>query len=561
MKNKILTLAVLTGITAMSTSCDDFLDQTNSYQANPETFFDTDEAVSYATAPLYNYVWNDFNGKFYYSVGDGRSNNLTARWSDYIYPYTNFTETANSPGLEDAWGAFYSVVAQSNNTINNIEKKSGPAVSEAAKIQGIAEARFMRGLAFWYLGSVWGQAIIYTDTQEAARNVVRPANRLEDVIEFAIRDMEYAAANLSPVQANPGRVTCYSAYGMLSRFYLSMAGLTTEGQYDGSNIATDHNRGYRNPYYLDLAAKAAQKCIDGAYALLPDYGDLFTVEKWNNNSESVFQLQWLQGSTDAIGWGGANSISAFFSWSTMVGETNWGNATYASYDIVRTYKPEDFAVRRHYTIATVGDYYPNLNRKNGGYTYNVTETGYEGKCNVVKHVIGKLDDNGQSYQQSSGVNTYMMRLAEVYLNYTEAKMGNNTTLSGDDLKYFNMVRTRAKVPTKTSVNYEDLRYERRIELAYEGQYWYDLLRRSYYQEEEVIGYLNSQERNAGYEWDETETCQYAKTGDGTGVSTATKQHLTFPVSNVDLTRNPKLKDTPVAYEFPQREVETATLFN
>lgn len=561
MKNKILTLAVLTGITAMSTSCDDFLDQTNSYQANPETFFDTDEAVSYATAPLYNYVWNDFNGKFYYSVGDGRSNNLTARWSDYIYPYTNFTETANSPGLEDAWGAFYSVVAQSNNTINNIEKKSGPAVSEAAKIQGIAEARFMRGLAFWYLGSVWGQAIIYTDTQEAARNVVRPANRLEDVIEFAIRDMEYAAANLSPVQANPGRVTCYSAYGMLSRFYLSMAGLTTEGQYDGSNIATDHNRGYRNPYYLDLAAKAAQKCIDGSYALLPDYGDLFTVEKWNNNSESVFQLQWLQGSTDAIGWGGANSISAFFSWSTMVGETNWGNATYASYDIVRTYKPEDFAVRRHYTIATVGDYYPNLNRKNGGYTYNVTETGYEGKCNVVKHVIGKLDDNGQSYQQSSGVNTYMMRLAEVYLNYTEAKMGNNTTLSGDDLKYFNMVRTRAKVPAKTTVNYEDLRYERRIELAYEGQYWYDLLRRSYYQEEEVIGYLNSQERNAGYEWDETETCQYAKTGDGTGVSTATKQHLTFPVSNVDLTRNPKLKDTPVAYEFPQREVETATLFN
>ncbi len=561
MKTKILTLAALAGMTAMLTACDDYLDQTNSYQANPETFFDTDEAVSYATAPLYNYVWNDFNGKFYYSVGDGRSNNLTARWSDYIYPYTNFTETANSPGLEDAWGAFYSVVAQSNNAINNIAQKSGPGVTERAKTQGIAEARFMRGLAFWYLGSVWGKAIIYTDTQEAKRNVVRPANRLEDVIEFAIRDMEYAAANLSPTQANPGRVTCYSAYGMLSRFYLSMAGLTTEGAYDGSNIATDHNRGYRNPYYLDLAAKAALKCIEGPYELMPGYGDLFTVEKWNNNSESVFQLQWLQGSTDAVGWGGANSISAFFSWSTMVGETNWGNATYASYDIVRTYKPEDFAVRRHYTIATVGEYYPNLNKKNGGYTYNVTESNYENKCNVVKHVIGKLDDNGQSYQQSSGLNTYMMRLAEVYLNYTEAKMGNNTTLSGDDLKYFNMVRARAKVPEKSSINYEDLRYERRIELAYEGQYWYDLLRRSYYQEEEVIGYLNSQERNAGYEWDESETCQYAKTSDGTGVSTATRQHLTFPVSNVDLTRNPKLKDTPVAYEFPEREVETATLFN
>ena len=40
-------------------------------------------------------------------MGDGRANNITARWSDYIYPYTNFTETALSPGLEDAWGSFF----------------------------------------------------------------------------------------------------------------------------------------------------------------------------------------------------------------------------------------------------------------------------------------------------------------------------------------------------------------------------------------------------------------------------------------------------------------------
>ena len=33
-------------------------------------------------------------------MGDGRTNNITARWSDYIYPYTNFTETALSPDLK-----------------------------------------------------------------------------------------------------------------------------------------------------------------------------------------------------------------------------------------------------------------------------------------------------------------------------------------------------------------------------------------------------------------------------------------------------------------------------
>lgn len=559
MKIKIIFSTAIAAMITLS-GCSDFLEQNNSYQASEDAFFDSDDAVGQATSPLYNYVWNSFNDKFYYSVGDGRSNNLTARWSDYIYPYTNFTETSLSPGLEDAWGSFYSVVAQSNYVIVDIQTKTSEAVSEQAKIQGIAEARFMRGLAYWYIGSVWGKGIIYTNTKEQINHSVVPANRGVDVIEFAIRDLEYAAANLSKTQANPGRVTSYSAYGILSRLYLSMAGLTTNGVYDGTNIATDFNRGSRNPYYLDLAAKAAMKCMEGPYQLLPEYADLFTVEKWNNNSESIFQLQWLTGSTSSIGWGGNNSISAYFSWSTMVGETNWGNATYASYDIVRTYDPSD-TKRRHATIATVGDVYPELNTQGGGYTYNVTETGYDNKCNVKKHVIGTIKDNGQSYQQSSGVNTYMMRLAEVYLNYVEAVMGNNASTSdAQALSYFNAIRARAGMPSKTSVSYSDIHYERRIEFAYEGLYWYDLLRRSYYQQQEVVNYLNAQERNAGYEYDEAEPCRYAKTSDGTGVSTATSAHLTLPLSDVDLGRNPMLMQDPVPYEFDEREVSHSALF-
>lgn len=557
MKKNILISAVLVAGSLSLVSCDDFLTTQNTTQGNDESFLDSDASVQATTSPLYNYVWNSFNDKAYYSMGDGRSNNLTARWSDYIFPYTNFTETALSPGLEDSWNALYSVVAQSNNVINRIEKHSGSAVSEGARIQGIAEARFMRGLAYWYIASLWNKGILYTNTTEAANNTVTPAHRMTDVMEFAIRDMEYAAANLSETQANPGRVTCYSAFGMLSRFYLSMAGLTTDGEYDGNNIATDFDRGSRNTYYLDLAKKAALKCIEGPYSLLDNYGDLFAVKTWNNNEESVFQLQWLSGATDAIGWGANNSISAYFSWSTMVGETNWGNATYASYDLVRTYDPQD-RIRRHYSICTVGEFYPDLNTKNDGYTYNETESDYAKKCNVKKHVIGKLDDNGQSYQQSSGVNTYMMRLAEVYLNYTEAAMGNSASTS--DTEYFNRVRERAGMPTLGTVSYSDLIYERRIEFAFEGLFWYDLLRRSYYQQSEVVNYLNHQDRNASYEWDESEDCQYAKTADADDVSTATVAHLTLPISDVDRGRNPLLGKAPVAYEFGPREINVNDLF-
>ena len=119
MKNKYLLLAILTGSISL-TGCEDFLDQKNTHDLNQETFFDSDAAVQAATAPLYNYVWNEFNDKFYYGMGDGRANNITAPYSAYVYPYTNFSETALSDGLSSAWNSLYSVVAQANNTINNI---------------------------------------------------------------------------------------------------------------------------------------------------------------------------------------------------------------------------------------------------------------------------------------------------------------------------------------------------------------------------------------------------------------------------------------------------------
>lgn len=567
MNKKIyILMAVLTGA-LFFTSCEDFLTSVNTTNANQETYFESDAALETATAPLYNYVWHSFNDKLYYSMGDGRSNNLTARWSDYIYPFTNFTETALSPGLEEAWGSLYSVIAQANYTINNIKNFSSDKVSEEAKVQAYAESRFMRGVAYWYIASLWGKGIIYEDTAAQVADPIVPAHRQTDVMEFAIRDLEYAAANLSQTSKNPGRVTSYSAFGMLSRVYLSMAGLTTEGAYDGNNIEKNFNDGVRNEYYLDLARKAALKCMEGPYSLLPEYKQLFAVESWNNNAESVFQLQWLPGATDAIGWGCNNGLSAYFSWSTNVGETNWGNATYASWDMVNEYDPADVK-RRHATIATVGAEYPELwvalQADGEVYTYNVSEQAgeYENKCNIKKHVIGTNKDNGQSYQQSSGVNTYMMRLAEVYLNLAEAILGNNATTNDPvALQYYNAVRTRAGMPTKMIIQYEDLRYERRIELAYEGQYWYDLIRRAYYQQQEVVDYMNAQERNRGYDWDEATSTYKMDEDPGEGVSVATAQHLLIPISDVDRGRNNLLNGEPVVYEFGEREVSVAELYN
>ena len=570
MNTKILltTIVAAAGLT-LSSCTDDFLTQKNTTSPNPDGFFDSDAAVDKAMYTLYNYVWNDFNSKFYYGMGDGRANNITAQYSDYIYPYTNFNETALSPGLSDAWGSLYSVVAQSGYAIDDIQNKSTSGVSDTKKQQGTAEARFMRGVAYWYISCLWGDAIIYDKTTTLVNNYVVPANPRTDVLEFAIRDLEYAAKYLPEKSPATGRINRYAAYAMLSRVYLFMAGLTTEGQYDGNNVATDFDRGTRNPYYLDLAKKAALKVInDGGYKLMDKYGDLFLISN-NNCAEDIFQLQWNTGSTDAIGWGCNQSISAFFGWSTMVADgTNWGGATYCSWDLFQEFQQSKGDKRMHECVASYGETYPELNQKGGGYTYGVTESPGNQGANIKKYVVGTHDDNGVSYKQSSGINTHMIRLAEVYLNYVEACMGNEEqTRDGDALKYFNLVHQRAGLDPLKLITYEDLRHERRLEFAFEGLYWYDLVRRSYYRQQEVVNYLNHQDRTRSYKYN-SDTGKYeANENPGTGVATATAANLILPYADTDVNKNSYLKRdangklSTQPYSFGEREVDEASLFN
>ena len=578
MKTNILkyTLAIA-GILSFSSCAKDFLEQKNTYQISQGNFFDNDEAVSQAVMPLYSYVWYDFNDKFYYGMGDGRANNITAQYSGYVYPYTNFTETGLSTGLTEAWGALYSVVAQANNTINNIANNSTANVSETAKIQGIAEARFMRGLAYWYISSLWGCAVIYNNTQDLVNNYVVSPNPVADGIEFAIRDMEYAAVHLPSASPATGRVNKYAAYAMLSRFYLSMAGLTTSGRYDGSNVATDANRGTRNEYYLDAAKKAAAVVIEeGPYKLADTYAELFAASTFNNNSESIFQLQFQAGAEGGL----AQSMTRFLAWSTQVNQGNsWGGSTYCSYDLWEEFKEYedqtlgtkvDDAIRRHNCIASYGESYPELSANpEKPYVYGETENAGSQGANIKKYVIGTNAVNGFAVNNNSGINTYMMRLAEVYLNYAEATLGNNgKTTDATALKYFNALRTRAGVATKNSLTFEDIRHEFRVETAFEGLYWYFIVRRGYYQQQEMVNYVNHQHRNASYY--KSATHEYVLSEDyaepGPSVATATAKNLTLPIADTDQTKNPLLKPdasgniATVAYQFGDREVQDTDLF-
>src|SRR5690606_17755914 len=395
-------------------------------------FFQSEQDFRAATAPLYNRVWFSFNDKFYFGLGDGRSYNLYAPFSDYIYPFSDLSETGLTGPLVEAWRSFYIVIQQSNNTIAAISES---AVDEEIKRRDIAEARFMRGVAYYYIASLWGDAIITTSQTEIINNPIINKSPRNDVFEFAIRDLEYAALYLPESAGQAGRLTRYASYGMLSRVYLSYSGLS-----DGLNS------GSRNAELLNLAKMAAAKAIEEApYSLMTNYADLFKIEN-NNKTESMFALQWVPNGE----YGVTNPHQAYFALGSEItgDDAAWGYYTRASFDVLQEYERNDR--RRKATWMADGDFYPEINKANGGYLVDHENT----YVNAKKGVVGSNKDNPAISRMNSGLNTYMLRLGEVYLNYAEAVLGNNASTSDPTaLMYVNRLMERAGLYPNTYLSF------------------------------------------------------------------------------------------------------------
>ena len=460
--------------------CSDFLDSEDNSNIAGDNFYQTEDDFRAATAPLYNKVWFDFNDKFYYGLGDGRGFNLCATTSNYIYPFADLTETGLTGPLVSAWGSLYNIVQQTNKIINGI--KGNSSNSEEVKNPYIAEARFMRGVAYSYLAMLWGNVIINEDTDELVANPIVNTSPVSDVYEFAMRDLEFAAKYLPEVSSAAGRVNKYSAFGMLSRVYLTYAGYSSN-----PNSAT------RNQDYLDLAKKAALKVIENRnFELMTDYADLFMIDK-NNNSETLFALQWVSNGT----YGECNTIQDYFACESAItgNDRAWGGYVFAQPDVIWEYEKGD--KRRQPTWMAYGDHNPST------------------------------DD-------------------------------------ADAMEYFNKVRKRAGLEPQNSITYEDIRRERRLELCLEGQYWYDLVRRAYYKQQEVLNYITGQDRGTAIPvvWDaDTQTLKRDEDSDETkrAIGDVDSSIFLLPYPESETVQNPLLKADPMPYAF--KEDRITDLFN
>lgn len=553
-------LLVISLATVMLAGCKkSFLERPPESQVVDANFYKNDDQVLAGTSLLYSEVWFDYNDKAMYNLGDFRGGTTFSAWNDR--GNVMFQTTGDNGENGASWRAFFTVVAQSNMAIYNINTYAGEGVSPAIKKMAIAEARFMRALAYRFLVMNWGPVPIIENNLDHLNDTSLARNTVPSVWRFITREMRAAAEDLPETPLQEGRLTKWSAEAMLARFYLTRAGVESNG-------------GIRKQEFLDSAKYYAQHVINNSgKKLLDNYEDLFKYP-YDNNAESLFELQWVFSGTNV--WGTNNSMPEYLAYSPDISFGGWGGDKGATWWLIKQYdgiaeqsadtlKGRTLDQRLHATFMLPGFYYPEITKVSDKtkliYPY-ADGGGGQNFLAIKKYVIGSpIDLAGIAGTQHYPNDTYMMRLAEMYLVYVEAAIGNDgSTSDGTAIEYFNKVHTRAGLPAyevggpngSGPLTLDAVFSERFKEFAMEGMSWYDMVSLHYWNPNKAFSILNSQDRGLFFTqpdqmpnptiWTFTKTSWFSER-----TITANEGNFLLPVPSAELSQAPNLQKPPVDY--------------
>lgn len=452
-------------------SCNDFLTIDPIDKPVLETFYTSPEALRSTTMALYaSKTWSNFHMNFQWKM-DMINGDIFYTYADEGQWYFG-TYTAVNPYLNEGWKGLYNVILTANSVINDIAPICGGTITQDDLNQALGEARALRGYCHYMLAEVWHDVPVIENNSAmiAGGNLDVPRNTQASVYRFAMEDLDFAVENLPDSDSDPYRLDKRKARALRAKLAVTMA------------AHTDY--GYDRAALYAKAAEDALYVIENTTALTDiDFSTLFDVES-NNGPESILAIQCA---VQGYSFGNAHNVA--WSRSSVIADQTWGAGKGPTLSLQNMYERND--KRRMWTYMTNGDYYPMLNRAGGGYTYqyvsrdpsgDVLEDRNEMLAHIKKYIIGKSADcdGNVGINQDAANNIYLMRLADVYLTYVEAKMGtNNSTSDPTAMKYYNMVRQRAGISEVSSVTFVELLKERRRELAFESQTWFDTQRYRY----------------------------------------------------------------------------------
>ncbi|WP_288613626.1 RagB/SusD family nutrient uptake outer membrane protein [uncultured Bacteroides sp.] len=545
------------------TSCEDFLDRPTEDSYNTDNYYQTDDQCIAGVNYLYNSPWYDFQRGFI-KVGEVLSGNYY--WGSS--PYLTFTVNGTDEDLVNMSYSLWAVIGHANTVYNSIQ---GSPASASVKNQCMGECLAWKAIAYFYLVRSFGDVpIVHDNTADLVSGSYNEKYKIQkaDVYEYIIMTLE-KAMELLPKSRSEGRIDYYCAEGLLAKVYLTKAGVS--GSLDAADLAK--------------AADYAKDVIDNSgRSLLNNYSDVFRLAN-NKSQESLIAWRWTASGNV---WTAQNTLQSDLAIEGFdeFGDC-WGGWAGMSVDLQEAFgvklleqTPDAWVngpdSRRKATMMLAGDKYSYFWADKGGFDYikfiydtdfNAAATGSlqsSTGSNSVKHLYGNAQDhvNGTGVSAAymySSLATHLLRLSDVYLIYAEAKMGTaKTTTDADAIDAFYTVRHRANATYErpSSITWEDVWKERRLELAMEGDRWFDYVRVSYYNSQFCINELTSQKRNyfnglndlyKGYSetgsWSvDTASMSYDTT---TSAPNVTVSSFTLPFPTEDVVFNPHLMEDPV----------------
>lgn len=391
----------------------------------------------------------------------------------------NFVTTTDNASALDIWRGPAPGILRCNLVLKNV-----PAIQmdDALKNRIMGEAHFLRAHYYFILVRLFGDVPLITEPITAEDNLRPSRTPKAQVYDLIIADLKQAMTKLpaSYSGADVGRATKGAATGMLAKVYLTL---------NNWSEAVNH----------------CQQVTALGYGLNTNYSDNFNVST-ENSKESLFEVQYA-GKTAYSFWSNENQAA----WSsTFMGPRNadfvgggygWNQPTQ---EFVSRYEAADN--RKDKSILYVGG--PTFDGKT--YQASYSTTGF----NVRKHLVPK--SISPDYD-TNPLNWPVLRYADVLLMEAEALCELNRL--AEAIVPLNKVRQRAGLPavavTTQAALRTAIRRERRMELAFEGQHWFD-----------VIRYDNGQYAQPYFQ--------------SIGRTNFTAKHLLLPIPQKEIDANPNL---------------------
>jgi hypothetical protein len=337
--------------------------------------------------------------------------------------------TASTPSFKELFASNYQGINRCNQALKYLPQldKADPQLRE--RLAG--EAKFLRAFMYFTLVRSFGGVPLVDHVPvtgvEADKLMTLTRKSKEEIYAFIEKDLKEAVAVL-PTATGGQRATKGAAHALLAKVYLYQK--KWQLAVDESNLVT-------------------------GYSLTPNFQDIYKLSG-ENNAESIFEIN---GSGGTAG----RAIQQYSQVQGARGTTGWGwgfsTPTQSLYDAYSAVDTRRDATIIHRDMTLYDGYYVGPNTENKFYNYKAYSSNYRD-------------------QASTDVNIRYLRYAEVLLIRAEAM--NELGQTSAAIPFLNQVRNRANIGNTPATSQADVRLDiwkqRRLELAFEHDRWFDLVR-------------------------------------------------------------------------------------